>query len=316
MENLNIEIERFLLITPYSKSSKIHFKRGLSIFARSLAASTDTDLEELHLEKIYEVYDEEENFQTYRSLDAPLIDQHFDRNLNKGYSWLHEQRDSLSAFFSYLHRNYNYKNPMKEITFDLKKYKPKRSVKCLSKHEVLKFFHYLISYSTNLNRDVLLFTLFITTGCRISELINLKVQDIYWDDNTIFLPKTKHSQSRILPLRDGLAQSIKSFCLQNMLKDNDNLFQLSGPQIRSLFYDYLKMANLPKVNIHSLRHSFATFMSESGADITVVQQLLGHSDLFTTKGYVHSSLIRNGSMIIKENDTLYSELLKLGKLID
>jgi site-specific recombinase XerD len=59
-----------------------------------------------------------------------------------------------------------------------------------------------------------------------------------------------------------------------------------------------------------LRHSFATFMSESGADITVVQQLLGHSDLFTTKGYVHASLVKNGQITIKENQALYSHLAK------
>ncbi|MFZ3591774.1 tyrosine-type recombinase/integrase, partial [Bacillus sp. DJP31] len=138
--------------------------------------------------------------------------------------------------------------------------------------------------------------------------VNLKVEDIYWDDNTILLPKTKHSKSRTIPLRSGLASSIKAYCSQNNLKDSDNLFSLTQDDIRKIFYELLSIANLPKVNIHSLRHSFATFMSESGADITVVQQLLGHSDLFTTKGYVHSNQIRNSHISIMENQKLYQHL--------
>jgi integrase/recombinase XerD len=309
METMTKEIDKFLSNSLYSENSKRHLKYALRIFVREISQMSKTDINEIHLQKIYVRYDNEGNFLYYRQIDAFLVDKFFYNNLNKGYSWLKEQRFALSAFFSYLSRNYDFINVMTEITFELKKYKPKnKAVRCLSKHEVLKFFHYIVSYSIDLNRDVLLFTIFITTGCRISEIINLRVQDIYWEDNTIFLPKTKHSQSRTIPLRSGLACCIKTYCLQSNLKSQDNLFNLTRSEIRKIFHEFLMKAQLPIVNIHSLRHSFATFMSESGTDITVVQQLLGHSDLFTTKDYFHSNEVKNREIQIKENQNLYSKL--------
>ena len=65
------------------------------------------------------------------------------------------------------------------------------------------------------------------------------------------------------------------------------------------------------VKLHSLRHSFATLMYESGSDITLIQQLLDHSELTTTKTYVHPNYIRNKNIRIKENDDIYSELKNL-----
>lgn len=202
---------------------------------------------------------------------------------------------------------------MQDLTFNLNHFKPKNtSVNCLSKHEILKFFHYLISYSENLDRDVILFTIIITTGCRKSEILSLKVQDINYEDNTILFPKTKHYQSRTVPLRKDLAKYIKIYCDQNNLINSEQLFDLTPIELNNVFKKYLKLANLPDVRLHSLRHTFATFMTESGADITVVQQLLGHSDLFTTKGYVHANIIQNRKMTLRENELIYTKLARLG----
>lgn len=309
MEVLNNEIKKFLKNNQYSVSTNKHHKNALAIFVREIAEMTQTPIDRVHLQEIYEVYDNSGNFIMFRPIDAKLIDRLFYTNLHKGYSWLKEQRNALSAFFKYLDRNHDFQNVMLEISFELKKYKPKnKKITCLSKHEILKFFHYLVSNSSNLNRDVLLFTLFITTGCRISEIVNLKLNDIYKADNFIFFPETKHHKSRTMPLRSGLASSIYEYCLQYNIKDSDNLFNLKQNDIRDIFYDLLTLAKLPKVDIHSLRHSFATFMADAGTEITVVQQLLGHSDLFTTKGYVHSNQIRNSQITIIENQSIYKQL--------
>lgn len=313
MNSLIIEINKFLRISPYSASTISQYKGSLLMFAKEIAAISETPQEEIHLQRIYEVYDNQGEFITYRGIDAQLIDQHFYSNLSRGYSWLRGQRNALSAFFKFLNRNYDFKNIMLDITFELKLYKPKtKQVRSLSKHEALKFFHTLVHTSNYLDRDVLLFTLIITTGCRISEIISLKLEDINWEDNMIFLPKTKHNQSRTIPLRPNLSDCIKVYCNHyGLVQKNDTLFQLSRVEIRDIFYEFLAKANLPKVNLHSLRHSFATFMSESGAEITVVQQLLGHSDLFTTKDYIHSNIIKNKSVRIKENENLYKKLADL-----
>lgn len=312
MKTLKEEIEQFLLITNYADQTKKNYKFILNKFSEYLASITEENIKELHLEKIYKHCDLEENFIKYKGIDVKIIDDYFYHNLYRGYSWLKSQRDAFSAFFRYLNRNYNFPNIMEDITLNINHYKPKnQQSNLLGKHNALKLFHYIVSYSQYLDRDVLLFVIFMTTGCRVSEVINLKIQDIYFDDNTIFISKTKHYQSRIIPLRPGLSDSIKIYCEKYDLQENDYLFNLSYWQIRDLFKTYLNKANLPQVTIHSLRHSFATFMSESGAELTTVQQLLGHSDLFTTKGYVHQNLIKNTRIVINENDKVFKEISKL-----
>jgi integrase len=317
LENIKIEIDKFLKISRYAESTKEMFEHYLRIFSKDLAEITDTNINELHLEKIYERYDRDGNFVSFGSINPELIEQYLFTKLRKGYYWVRNMRNALSAFFRYLNRNYDFTNVIGDLSFKLNQYKVKnKPIKSLSKHEVLKFYHYLISYSENLDRDVLLFTLIITTGCRRSEIIKLKVQDVNWEDNTIIFPKTKHYQSRTVPLRQGIANCIRVYCKYYNLQADKYLFDLTPTKLNNLFTKYLDLANLPRVGIHSLRHTFATFMTEAGADITVVQQLLGHSDLFTTKEYVNPNIIQNKEISLKENDKIYSKLAKINRIFD
>lgn len=243
-----------------------------------------------------------------------MIDDYFLSSLSKGYSCYKGNKDAIGSFFNYLNRNYGFPNLVKEMNIKVNKYKyQKNNVDILSRHDILKFFHYIVFKSDNRNRDVLLFILFITTGCRSSEIVNIKVQDIIWEDNLIYLPKTKHNKSKYIPLRPGLSDSIKSYCQKNNLQKTDYLFNLNQNQMKNLFYKRLKEANLPRVRLHSLRHSFATMMVESGATLTEVQQLLGHVDIFTTKGYIHPNIISNKKIKIKENEETFNTILKLMK---
>lgn len=310
MQILLTEINKFNSNSPYAKTTKILYSHYLNKFANELGEMTNSDPAELHLGKIY--YERlEVDIVRFRPIDAQLIDQILANNLHKGYDVLRNYRKALSAFFKYLNRNYDFPNVIEDITFHLNQSGPKkRTVTCLSRHQILKFFHFLVQYSPSLDRDVLLFTLFITTGCRISEMVNLRVIDIYWDDNAIFISQTKHHKSRIIPLREGLSKSIKIYCTKYNLLNESNIFSLKPKEIRTLFHTYLERANLPRVSVHSLRHSFATFLADSGADITVIQQLLGHSDLFTTQGYVHPNSPRNKGLVIKENEEIFERLSK------
>ena len=312
IQNLTIEISLFLDGSNFAASTIKGYKCRLSEFARVLAKDTNTPLEELHLQKIYELYDNNNFFIAYRPIDISLIDNYLISRINRGYYFLRDNRDALGSFFNYLNRNYDFPNLMKELNFNVSYYRPKNiKVDILSRHDLLKFFHYIVFNSHNRDRDVLLFILFITTGCRSSEIVNIKVQDISWEENILYLPKTKHNKSKYIPFRPGLGDSVKVYCMKYNLHNQDSLFDLDQTQMRNLFYKCLDQANLPRVRLHSLRHSFATMMVEAGAMITEVKQLLGHVDIFTTKGYVHPNLISNKKVIIKENKEIFDSISKL-----
>lgn len=310
MQNLLIEINYFLNNSNYASNTIKNYKNRLLGFAKDLSKSTNTPLGDLHLQKIYEVYDNNGVFITFKPLDIPLLEEYLSSKLNRGYYSLKDNKDALGAFFNYLDRNYDFPNIMDKFNYDKNYLKPKTKVDILSNHDILKLFNYIVFHSPNRDRDVLLFILFLTTGCRSSEIVNINLKDINWEENTIFIPKTKHNKSITIPLREGLADSIKSYGIKYYLKEDNYLFDLNQTEIRKIFYSYLDKAKLPRVKIHSLRHSFATMMAESGTAITQVQQLLGHADVITTKGYVHPNLTRNKNIKIKENEEIFRNASK------
>lgn len=309
MENLLTEISLFINSSNYAESTKQKYKNKLLDFARKLAEMTHTNIEEIHLNKLYEVYDRTDFFICYRPLDHKLIDQFFESLMPCSFSVLKDNKDAIAAFIKYLYRVYSFPNLMDEINFNLNDYRPKNvKVNILSKHNLLKFFQKVVFNSENTERDLLLFILFITTGCRSSEITKIKIKDINWEDNTLFIPWSKGNKSKVIPLREGLTAALKRYCIKHGLESNDNLFVLTSTEMRNLFNKYLDLARLPKVTLHSLRNSFATFMLDSGAAITEIQQLLGHEDLNTTKGYVQTSYTRNKNIDIKENRDLYKSI--------
>lgn len=315
MKNLVDEVNFFLTYSNFSDNTIRNYRYSLMSFSNEIAKITDTPLNELYIDKIYEVYDNTDTLIMYKPIDASLIDDYFNSKIHKGYSYLKGAKDAIGSFFNYLERNYDFPNIMKDIVFNVRSYKPKnRRVNILSNHDILKFFHYLVSYSQNTIRDSLLFILFLTTGCRSSEITNIKIKDIYFEDNQLFLPHTKHNKSNMIPLRSGITDSIKIYCLHNNLGPNDKLFDLNQDQIRRLFYGYLKKAELPKVTLHSLRHSFASTMVDADAQINNIQQILGHADVKTTKGYVQPNLSANKNIKIKENEELYRYFSRYFKL--
>lgn len=145
------------------------------------------------------------------------------------------------------------------------------------------------------------FELLYATGMRISELVNLR--DEQMDLNAAFVRiKGKGGKERVVPFGKRAQAVLKQYfnarnaALQDNLKENGkgNFFAGSNgkPVHRATFFRNIK--NLAKktglrksVSPHMLRHSFATHMLEGGADLRVVQELLGHSDISTTQIYTH-----------------------------
>ena len=149
-------------------------------------------------------------------------------------------------------------------------------------------------------RDKACLELMYATGMRVSELVNLKMDDI---NMAVGFAKCfgKGSKERIVPFGKKAKESIERYLEKSrpqFLKKNISnfLFLRRGgkPMSRQTFWKiikkYAKVARIKKkITPHSLRHSFATHILERGADLRIVQEMLGHSDISTTQIYTHVS---------------------------
>jgi integrase/recombinase XerD len=148
------------------------------------------------------------------------------------------------------------------------------------------------------NRDRAMLELLYATGLRVSELINLKQSQINFNQGVLRIIG-KGDRERLIPLTDDSQRWIKEFIngprMEILLeRQTDYLFPTRrGDRItRQAFWHiikrYAEKANVhKKMSPHSLRHAFATHLLNHGADLRVVQLLLGHSDLSTTQIYTH-----------------------------
>ena len=141
-------------------------------------------------------------------------------------------------------------------------------------------------------RNKAIIELLYSSGLRVSELVNLKINDVKNDGSLRVIGKGR--KERILPMTDQAYKIISLWLKSNraeFLKDNDNQFiflgvrgkQITDREVRRVVK--LITGTFP----HNIRHTFATHVLDGGADLRVVQELLGHSDPGTTQIYPHIS---------------------------
>jgi len=155
----------------------------------------------------------------------------------------------------------------------------------LSKEEVSK----MIESTNNLKHKLVIMFLYYA-GLRLDEARNLKWQDIDFDREIIHLKTAKGDKERVVFLHKNLIDALRVY----EAKEEGPVFisQREGKYNKRTIQQIVKCAS-KKVGIkknvtpHTLRHSFATHLLESGADIRYIQQLLGHKDLKTTQIYTH-----------------------------
>ncbi len=141
-------------------------------------------------------------------------------------------------------------------------------------------------------RNRLMVEMFYATGCRVSEITNIKVNDIDKSNNSIRI-MGKGSKERIVYFgeyaRDYLDRYLPLIdCVY--LFTNEAKEKLSVHDVEYIIKDLVKnLALKTHVTPHTLRHTFATHLLNNGADIKTVQELLGHSSLNTTGIYTHVS---------------------------
>ncbi len=146
-------------------------------------------------------------------------------------------------------------------------------------------------------RNKCMLELLYGTGLRISELINLTINDIDLINCTVRCIG-KGNKERIVPINDYVIDSVNQYLMKRplLLKNNTTkelFLNREGKKISRVgFFKILKNLLLqkglnPNISPHTLRHSFATHLLEYGADLRVIQEMLGHSDISTTRIYTH-----------------------------
>lgn len=230
-------------------------------------------------------------------IDAFLAEQ---RDLNKATSSISRMISSLRKFYQWLVRqNIQKINPMLEIDSPKKEH---RLPVALSVDEVTKLLDQPdVTKKLGIRDRALLETLY-ATGIRVSELINLKFSDLH-EELKLLKVLGKGSKERLIPISDVAISWIKSY--QEKVRDplllksgkyTDTIFlnnrggTLTRQAVWQIIKRYCQMAGIKKnVTPHTLRHTFATHLLENGADLRVVQEILGHSDISTTQIYTNLS---------------------------
>tara|TARA_R110002126_G_scaffold248130_1_gene391044 strand:+ start:113 stop:1012 length:900 start_codon:yes stop_codon:yes gene_type:complete len=158
----------------------------------------------------------------------------------------------------------------------------------LNRHELKELFAV-----PQLLKQRIVLALIYSAGLRGQEVINLKISDVDFERMTIHIRQTKYKKDRIIPLSPTMSIGLKKY----LKAENPYLWLFNGKEasgkysVRGLSWimrENLKKTSISKeVNLHSLRHSYATHLLEEGLNIVTLKELLGHSEITTTMIYLH-----------------------------
>jgi integrase/recombinase XerD len=206
---------------------------------------------------------------------------------------------SIKKFFHFLEIEKTIEeNPTDELEY------PKIGLKIpetLSTIEIDSLINYFKNSKNNSLRNSTITEVLYSCGVRVSELINIKISDIFFED---FLIKVngKGNKERFVPMSKLSKNMIKDYISSerfNIIPKKgyqDFLFLNNRGQnlTRVMIFTILNVAKKglgfkKKISPHLLRHSFATHLIENGADISSIQKMLGHTNITTTERYLHVS---------------------------
>ncbi len=197
---------------------------------------------------------------------------------------------SVILFLSAL--KYAYSNILKDdITKNIKRPKrEKRLPTVLTKDEIKKLFEVL-----DAKKSKLMVSLMYACGMRVSELTNLKTENLDFEERIGYIRQAKGKKDRIFNIPSFLFRDLKRQVEKQKTKSQEYLFsgpkgKLSSRNMQKIVSRATNRAGIKKdVHCHTLRHSFATHLLENEVDIRKIQELLGHADISTTQIYSHVS---------------------------
>lgn len=233
----------------------------------------------------------EVNYAQIRSWIVSLV------NTNISNRTINRKISSLKSFYKFLQKT-------KEIELNpLAKHKalkvPKQVQVPFSEKEIINVINLLdekVDFESLRNK--LIVELFYSTGMRRSELINLKITDLDFPNETVKV-LGKRNKERYIPLLKSVQKSLIKY-IEVRGEINTNASYLFLTKKGKKIYDTLvyrvinnyfsSVSSKVKKSPHIIRHSFATHLLNEGADLNSVKELLGHSSLASTQVYTHSSL--------------------------
>ena len=216
------------------------------------------------------------------------------RSLNKSSKTISHVISSLKSFYNYYMRMGNIKsNPTDEI--DRPKIE-KKIPEFLTLEEVSSLLNFEVNNEFEARNKAILELLY-SSGLRISELTSLELSNIDLDECLVRV-MGKGSKERIVPLGDYAIDALKEYIYfyRPMLNKNNSSYVFlnnrRGVLSRQFIFKVIKEECIKKgirknVSPHTLRHTFATHLLKNGADLRIIQELLGHENLSTTQIYTH-----------------------------
>jgi len=149
------------------------------------------------------------------------------------------------------------------------------------------------------SRDLAILEVLYATGIRVSEACNLKIKDLRVKSELLIIINGKGRKDRIIPIHKIAIEKVRYYLKYFRLNhtSEDNIFvslkgkQLCGASVWKIVKENAQKAKITKkVTPHTFRHSFATHLLLNGADIRIIQELLGHENIGTTAHYLHLDL--------------------------
>jgi integrase/recombinase XerC len=260
-------------------------------FSEHTIKSYATDLKQFtsFLSSEFQIIDEinEISFQIIRTWIASLLEKGINpRSVNRKIS-------TLKTYFKFLIRDGELiENPMLKVVAPKSK---KRLPVFIEEDQIaslLNEVHFEEGFVGQRNK--LIIELFYVTGIRLSELINIKISDVDFNNQSIKV-LGKRNKERIIPISSKVVDDLNVFIENN--QQNKYLFtNLEGNKLyNKLVYRIVnkyigKISSVNKKSPHILRHTFATHMLNNGADINAIKELLGHANLSATQVYTHNTI--------------------------
>jgi integrase/recombinase XerD len=223
-------------------------------------------------------------FSSPEEIDISQIEKYIFWKINKEKCSASHQRSILSCITKFY-------DLVLEKKINLKHLYPKRKEYPLPNYLTGAEVKKMIEVTDNLKHKSIVMLLY-SGGLRLSELINLKITDIDSKTMTINIRQAKGKKNRQVMLSENFLVTLRQYYRKYQpscyLFEGQNSIQYSNRSVQQIVkQSALKAGIQKKVTPHILRHSFATHLLESGTDIRLIQELLGHYQLKTTEIYTH-----------------------------